>query len=78
MVVLFVVIQFYPWFMYDNKFEPKKRKFEPGTKVNYNLHLYYLGGSIRHESLTRPIRIIRVPPQVINYLFDSSSYRKVY
>ena len=30
--------------------DKKKTKFEPGRKVNNNLHLYYLGGSITHES----------------------------
>ena len=45
---------------------PRETKFEPGTKVNYNLHLYYLGGSITQESLTRSVCIIRVPLQVIN------------
>ena len=44
----------------------RKTKFEPGTKVNYNLHLYYLGGSITHESPTRSVCIIRVPLQIIN------------
>ena len=45
---------------------PRETKFEPGTKVNYNLHLYYLGGSITHEPPTRCVCIIRVPLHVIN------------
>ena len=44
----------------------RKTKFERETKVNFNLHLYYLGGSIKHESLTRSVCIIRVPLHVIN------------
>ena len=65
--------------MYDSKFEPKENKI--WTRDESELQLSsndYLGGSITHESPTRRECGIRVPLQVINYLLDSSSCRKVY
>ena len=58
----------------------RKTKFEPGMKVNCNFHQMIILGVPSHTShlRTRPECGIRVPLQVINYLLDSSSCRKVY
>ena len=48
-IVIYVVVQFYPWFkfyfplflglvMYDNDFKTKGDKFERRIKLNYHMH----------------------------------------
>ena len=48
-IVIYVVVQFYPWFkfyfplflgmvMYDNDFKTKGDKFEPRIKLNYHIY----------------------------------------